>query len=327
MTMVVTGSIATDYLMVFPGRFRELLIEGHLDQISLSFLVDELEIRRGGVAANIAFGLGQLGLSAVLVGAVGTDFEDYRDWLTGHRVDTGSVYVSTSRHSARFMCTTDADQNQIASFYAGAMEEAREIELKPVVDRLDRLDLVVISPNDPAAMLRHTRECRDLGYPFAADPSQQLASLEGGQIRELIEGAAYLFTNDYERRLLEHKTGWSAEDILGRVGMWITTRGAKGVTLERPGAPVVAVAVPAERTKADPTGVGDAYRAGFLAGVAWRVSEERAAQLGCTLATLVIETVGPQEYAFSPDDFLARFAETYGTDDAADVEPMLSALR
>jgi adenosine kinase len=317
--IIVTGSIATDYLMVFPGRFVEQIVPDQLENLSVSFLVEDLAIRRGGAGANIAFNLGCLGLAPVLVGAVGADFAEYGQWLSAHGVDTSAVRVSPTRHTARFQCTTDSDQNQIASFYAGAMSESRDIELKPIVDRLGGVDLVVVGPNDPAGMLRHTQECRYLGYPFVADPSQQLASLAGDQIKLLVAGATYLFTNTYERGLLEQKTGWSDEDILARVDASVTTRGAKGVTVQRPGEPVVSVTPPQELAKADPTGVGDAFRAGFLAGVTWGVGDERAAQLGCMLATLVIESVGTQEHKFEPKTFMKRFSDAYGPDSAAEV--------
>jgi adenosine kinase len=318
-SIIVTGSIATDHLMVFPGRFTEQIVPEALDHISVSFLVEDLAIRRGGAGANIAFNLGCLGLAPVLVGAVGADFAEYGQWLSDHGVDVSAVHVSQTKHTARFLCTTDSDQNQIASFYAGAMSESRDIELKPIMDRFGGTDLVLIGPNDPAGMLRHTEECRDLGYPFAADPSQQLASLDGDQIKPLIEGAAYLFTNTYERGLLERKTGWGEEDILGRVGVSVMTRGAKGVTVQRPGEPVISVTPPQELAKVDPTGVGDAFRAGFLAGAQWGVGDERAAQLGCMLATLVIESVGTQEHKFEPESFLERFSDAYGPDSAAEV--------
>ncbi|MDQ4092161.1 MAG: carbohydrate kinase family protein [Actinomycetota bacterium] len=319
MGIIVTGSIATDYLMVFPGRFVDQIVPDQLENLSVSFLVEELAIHRGGAAANIAFNLGCLGLAPALVGAVGADFAEYGQWLSAHGVDTSAVHVSQTKHTARFQCTTDSDQNQIASFYAGAMSESREIELKPIVDRLGGTDLVVVGPSDPAAMLRHTQECRDLGYPFAADPSQQLTSLEGDQIKQLVEGATYLFTNAYERGLLERKTGWSEEDILSRVDVSVMTRGAKGVTVQRPGEPVISVTPPQELAKADPTGVGDAFRAGFLAGAQWGMTDERAAQLGCMLATLVIESVGTQEHSFEPETFMERFSEAYGPDSAAEV--------
>ena len=325
MTIIVTGSIATDHLMVYSGRFVEQIVPEALEHISVSFLVEDLAIRRGGAGANIAFNLGCLGLAPVLVGAVGADFAEYGQWLSAHGVDVSAVHVSQTKHTARFLCTTDSDSNQIASFYPGAMSEARDIDLKPIVQRFGGTDLVLIGPNDPAGMLRHTQECRDIGYPFAADPSQQLASLEGDQIKELVEGAAYLFTNTYERGLLQRKTGWGDEDVLDRVGVSVMTRGAKGVTVQRPGEPAVAVTPPQELTKADPTGVGDAFRAGFLAGVQWGVGDERAAQLGCMLATLVIESVGTQEHRYEPATFLHRFSETYGADSAAEVAEHLRA--
>ncbi len=319
MSIIVTGSIATDHLMVFPGRFVEQIVPDQIENLSVSFLVEDLAIHRGGAGANIAFNLGCLGLAPVLVGAVGADFAEYGEWLSAHGVDISAVHVSQTKHTARFLCTTDSDQNQIASFYAGAMSESRDVELKPIVDRLGGTNLVVVGPSDPAAMLRHTQECRDLGYPFAADPSQQLSSLEGDQIKQLVDGAAYLFTNAYERRLLERKTSLSDEDLLERVDVSVMTRGAKGVTVQRRDEPVISVTPPQELIKADPTGVGDAFRAGFLAGVQWAVSDERAAQLGCMLATLVIESVGTQEHSFEHDTFMERFSEAYGPDSAAEV--------
>src|SRR5436305_547027 len=230
MKIAVTGSIATDHLMHFPGRFAEQLLPDQLHKVSLSFLVDDLVVRPGGIGANIAFGMGQLGLRPILVGAVGPDFSDHRSWLERHGVDCGSVHVSEVAHTARFVCTTDEDNGQVASFYAGAMAEARNIELAPVAARLGGLDLVVISPNDPVAMLRHTEESRQRGYPFAADPSQQLARMTGDEVRQLIDGAAYLLTNDYEKELLESKTGLSDGDVLDRVGLRIATLGADGAT-------------------------------------------------------------------------------------------------
>jgi adenosine kinase len=317
--IAVTGSIATDHLMTFPGRFSDQLIPDQLHKVSLSFLVDELEIRRGGIAANISFGMGCLGRRPILVGAVGADFADYRSWLERHGVDTSSVHVSEVHHTARFLCTTDEDHNQIASFYAGAMAEAREIELAPVADRVGGLDLVVISPNDPDAMLRHTDECRTRGIPFAADPSQQLARMDGADVRTLIDGADYLFTNEYEKALAEQKTGWSDEEILDRVQVRITTLGPKGVRIDRKGEPGLHVPAAPEEAKVDPTGVGDAFRAGFLCAVAWGLSLERAAQTGNLIAAHVLESAGCQEYVLGGGRFTERFAAAYGEQAAAEV--------
>nr|WP_202523713.1 carbohydrate kinase family protein [Kitasatospora sp. SID7827] len=311
-------------MTTFPGRFADQLVPEQLHTVSLSFLVDTLDIRRGGVGPNIAFGMGVLGLNPVLVGAAGADFAEYRSWLDRHGVDTESVHISESRHTARFMCTTDQDHNQIASFYTGAMAEARNIELKPIADRIGGLDLVLIGADDPAAMVRHTQECRTRGYAFAADPSQQLARLEGDDIREIVDGAAYLFTNEYEAALIESKTGWSPDEILDRVGTRVTTLGPKGVRIQRKGEPDVVVGCAAEERKADPTGVGDAFRAGFLAGLSWGLGLERAAQTGCMLATLVIETVGTQEYDLRGGRFLERFEDAYGPEAAAELRDRIS---
>ena len=320
MRIAVTGSIATDHLMTFPGRFADQLLPEELAHLSVSFLVDDLDVRRGGVAANIAFGMGVLGLEPLLVGAVGSDFADYRSWLERHGVDTAGVRVSELRHTARFVCTTDADHNQIASFYAGAMSEAREIELAP----LGKVDLVVVSPNDPAAMVRHTEECRERGLPFVADPSQQLSSLEPEQVRALVEGADVLLTNAYESALTEHKTGWSADEVLARVGVRVTTHGGDGTVIET-AADTVKVAVVPARTLADPTGGGDAFRAGFLAARSWGLSLERSAQVGSLVATLCLETVGTQEWTLDRDDALQRLTAAYGADAAVEIAPHLPA--
>jgi adenosine kinase len=325
--IAVTGSIATDHLMTFTGRFADSLVVDQLDKIALSFLVDDLEVRRGGVAANIAFGMANLGQKPLLVGSVGEDFVDYRSWLERHGVDCHAVHVSETRHTARFVCTTDSDHAQIATFYAGAMSEAREIELGPIAARADGLDLVVVSPNDPEAMLRHTDECRARGLPFAADPSQQLAWMDGESIRQLIDGATYLFTNEYEAALTEKKTGWSAEEIDERVQTRVITKGRHGAVVVTKGEAPIQVTAAREVRKADPTGVGDAFRAGFLTGLAWGLGHRRCAEVGSMLATYVIETVGTQEYELGRARFLSRLAEAYGAESAAEVEPHLACPR
>jgi adenosine kinase len=323
MSVLLAGSIATDHLMHFPGRFSEQLLADQLHQVSLSFLVDDLVVRRGGVAANIAFGMGQLGEHPVLIGAVGEDFADYRAWLERNGVDCKSVHVSEQLHTARFVCTTDEEMCQIASFYAGAMSEARNIELRPAIERTGA-ELVVISADDPAGMVRHSVECRELGYRFAADPSQQIARMSGEELLLLIEGAELLFTNSYEKNLLETKTGLSEAQVHERIGVRVTTQGKHGVEIVGRGMDPVHVPVARERAKLDPTGVGDGFRAGFLSARSWGLSWERAAQVGSLLATLVLETVGTQEYVVKPADFADRLAESYGDDAAAEIMPHLT---
>ena len=323
MKIAVAGSIATDHLMHFPGRFADQLLADQLHKVSLSFLVDDLVLRRGGVAANIAFGMAQLGLRPVLLGAVGADFADYRSWLERHGVDCESVWVSEVAHTARFVCTTDEDMCQIASFYAGAMSEARNIELEPVLARVGGLDLVLISADDPAAMVRHSAECRERGLPFAADPSQQLARMGGEEVRGLVEGARYLLTNEYEKSLLESKTGLSDAQVLDLVEVRVTTLGKHGVEITGKGMERIHVPIAREIRAYDPTGVGDAFRAGFFAGLSWGLGLERAAQVGSLMATLVLETIGTQEYELRPDLFVKRLADSYGDAAADEVRPHL----
>jgi adenosine kinase len=323
-TIAVTGSIATDHLMRFPGRFSEQLLADHLQKVSLSFLVDDLVIHRGGVAGNIAYAIAVLGGDAALVGAAGDDFGDYRSWLESHGVNCDHVQISETAHTARFVCTTDLEMAQIASFYPGAMSEARNISLEGVVSAVGKPELVIIGANDPDAMFVHTEECRKLGLPFAADPSQQLARLSGDEIRKLIDGATYLFTNDYEWDLLLSKTGWTEADVMAQIDLRVTTLGAKGVDLvDRDGTSIHVGVVP-ENSQTDPTGVGDAFRAGFLSGRSAGLSLERSAQLGSLVAVLVLESTGTQEWEWDREVATSRLAGAYGEDAAAEIAAVLT---
>jgi len=314
--VAVTGSIATDHLMTFPGRFVDQLIPDKLETISLSFLVDSLQIRYGGVAANIAFGLGCLGLRPLLVGSVGADFAEYRGWLEAHGVDTSTVRESAVHHTGRFISTTDADLNHFASFYAGAMTEDTKIDLGGLAGSVD---LVLIGASDPEAMSSFTRQCREHKIPFAADTSWQLARMEGEQVRDLVDGAAYLFCNEYEASMTERKSGWSAEEVTARVGTRVTTLGAGGSQVDRAGEPPILVPPVTGVEPREPTGAGDAFRAGFLAAVAWGLTLERAAQLGNLMAVQALEAVGPQDYELKPGPLMERFAAGYGPEAAKDL--------
>jgi adenosine kinase len=316
--VAVTGSIATDHLMTFPGKFADQLIAEKLDKVSVSFLVEDLQVRRGGVAGNIAFGLGCLGLRPLLVGSVGPDFADYRHWLEAHGVDASGVRTSATRHTARFVCTNDVEGNQIASFYPGAMSEDSQIDIAELADR-EGTDLVLIGAGDPAAMQRYTADCRRAGIPFAADFSQQVAFLDGESIRVLVDGAAYLFGNEYEEAVIERKTGWSSAEILDRVGTRIVTLGSAGARVEQAGSePVVVGPIPDARM-VEPTGSGDAFRCGFLAATTWGLTLERAAQLGNLMAVHVLETVGPQEYELKNPTLVERLEAAYGPAAAEEV--------
>ena len=310
--------------MTFSGKFTDSLVAGSLEKVSLSFLVDSLQVRRGGCAANIAFGLANLGHSPILIAAVGIDWPDYEAWLSRHGVDTGHVQVSKELYTAHFMVTTDCELNQIASFFPGAMSEARNIELKPIMDKAGRLDLLVISPDDPEAMLRHMEVALENNIPVAADPSQQMARMSGPEIRKLIEGATYLFMNEYELALAIQKSGWSDQEILQKVKFRVVTQGSNGARVESAGGELIKVSCPQERAKIDPTGVGDSFRSGFVAGLAWGLSHERCAQIGAMIATYVIETTGTQEYRFNKEEFVTRFREAYGDDAASELAAVLT---
>nr|PZM94247.1 MAG: carbohydrate kinase family protein [Thermocrispum agreste] len=309
--------------MHFPGRFAEQLVAEQLHRVSLSFLADDLVVRRGGTGGNIAYGLGVLGARPVLVGAVGDDFGDYRAWLERHGVDTSGVHISEVAHTARFVCTTDEDNCQIGTFYAGAMAEARNIELAPLVERTGRFGLVLIAPDDPEGMLRHAEECRQRGWPFAVDPSQQLARMSGAQARKLIAGALLLFSNDYELGLLLRKTGWTEQEVLEQVGLRVTTLGPKGAEIVGADGTALHVGAAKELSKTDPTGVGDGFRAGFVAALRAGLGLQRAAQLGSVIAVLVLETVGTQEWRYERSEVLRRLAESYGSEAAEEIAPAL----
>ena len=324
MRIAVSGSIATDHLMTFAGKFTDTILADKLDKISVSFLVGNLEIRRGGVAGNIAYGLGCLGLKPLLVGCVGADFAEYRAWLEDHGVDTSGVRTSATQSTARFTATNDEAGNQIASFYTGAMSEDSEIDITSLA-AAHGIELVLIGAGDPTAMQLHTADCRAAGIPFAADFSQQVAFLDGDAMRTLIEGAAYLFCNEYEAAVIESKTGWTSADVLARVGTRIITLGAEGARVERQGADPIVVGPVKDATFVEPTGAGDAFRCGFLAATAWGLPLERAVELGNLLAVHALETVGPQEYELKPAALADRARAAYGDDAAADLSAHLPA--
>ncbi|WP_024332476.1 carbohydrate kinase family protein [Gordonia hirsuta] len=323
MFIAVCGSLATDHLMKFPGKFSEQLLSDQLEHISLSFLTEDLLVRRGGVGGNIAFAIGTLGGNPLLIGAAGEDFADYREWLNANGVDCRGVRISRTQHTARFTCTTDETMAQLAFFYPGAMSEARDIDVTEVFDETGRPDLVLVAPDDPDAMVRHTQLCRDYGIAFAADPSQQLARLDGETARGLIEGAKYLFTNEYEWGLLRQKTGLNAADVAEMVEVRITTKGAGGIEVAVSGGETIEVPVVPVENQIDPTGVGDGFRAGFLTGLARGLRYERAAQLGAMVATLVLECESTQGWTWDEETALERIRAVYGPAAAADIHAVL----
>jgi adenosine kinase len=313
--VVVTGSVAFDYLMTFPGRFVEHLIPDRLSRLSVSFLVDEMRRVPGGCAANIAYGLALLGEKPLLLATAGKDAAEYRETLAREGVDVSGFVLHADLFTASFFVSTDRDQNQLASFYTGAMARARDLSICKLEG--PRIALVVVSPNDPAAMARYAAECRQARIPFLYDPSQQVARLSGEELREGSAGASILVVNDYEFGILTHKTGLSQEELESRVFALVVTHGAEGSTIsvsdDRSSRRRYQIpAARLERAAIDPTGVGDAFRAGLIRGLRLGAPWPVAGRLGSLAAVFGLEAEGPQPPRYSLEEFGARYVRSFG---------------
>ena len=302
MNIVVTGSIAFDYLMSFPGKFTEHFLPEHMSRVSLSFLVDTMDKRRGGCAPNIAYTLALLGERPQLMATAGQDFSDYRRWLEAAHVDTSLVKEVDGKFTASFFCSTDVDSNQIASFYTGAMANAGELSFRDVPD----CGLAIISPNDPGAMLQYADECRTLGIPFIWDPGQQCARMSGEELADGLCGAAIVICNDYEFELIRQKTGLDEDGVMAHTGALIVTRGEQGSTV-RTGTHHYAIPAVPPHAVIDPTGVGDAFRGGLLKGLAMGKDLEVSCRLGSMAATYALEHLGGSSHAYTWDEFETRY--------------------
>ena len=305
--LIVTGSIAYDYLMTFPGTFTDLLLPEHLSRLSLSFLVDEMEKRRGGCAPNIAYTLALLGERPRLMGTAGQDFDEYRRWLEAAGVDTELVAQVDDKFTASFFCSTDRSNNQIASFYTGAMADADTLSFRTA----GPADLVIISPNDPKAMVQYAEECRTLGLRYIFDPGQQCARMDGAELKAGLVGANIVISNDYEFELIREKTGLDAGALLERSEAVIVTRGKDGSSIHTRDGQVDVPPVPEQRV-ADPTGVGDAYRGGLMKGLAMGADWQTCGRLGSVAATYALEHVGGQSHAYTVDEFRTRYEAEFG---------------
>ncbi len=307
MRIVVTGSIAYDYLMSFPGTFTEHFLPEHFSRVSLSFLVDTMDKRRGGCAPNIAYSLALLGERPALMATAGQDFGEYRQWLEAAGVDTSLVKDIPGKFTASFFCSTDTVNNQIASFYTGAMAHAGELSFRTA----GHVDFAIISPNDPEAMTQYAEECRTMGVDYMFDPGQQCARMSGPALADGIVGARAVICNEYEFELLRQKTGFDEAEILRQTAMLVVTRGEHGSTVTTAAGRVDVPAVPPWRVE-DPTGVGDAYRAGFLKGLAAGADPLVCARLGSVAAAYVLEHLGGQSHAYTWHEFQARYEQHYG---------------
>jgi adenosine kinase len=308
MNIVVTGSIAYDYLMSFPGTFTEHFLPEHMHRLSLSFLVDTMDKRRGGCAPNIAYTLALLGERPLLMATAGEDFGEYRQWLEAAGVDTSHVQQVPGKFTASFFCSTDQHNNQIASFYTGAMADAGGLSFRGVGE----VGIAIISPNDPVAMVQYAGECRALGIRYVFDPGQQCARMSGDELKEGVVGATIVICNDYELELLRQKTGMSEQDILDVSEALIVTRGEHGSSVYTKDRQADVAAVKPRRI-VDPTGVGDAYRGGLLRGIALGLSYPVCAQIGSVAATYALEHLGGQSHAYTWDEFRQRYENHFGT--------------
>lgn len=307
MNILLTGSVAYDYLMTFPGIFKDQILPERLESISLSFLVDSMSRQRGGVAPNIAYTLALLGGNPILMATVGEDFADYRDWLESKGVDTSLAKVIPGVFTASFFATTDQTNAQIASFFPGAMAHAADQSLKNLEEKPN---LVVVSPNAPEAMKNFAAECRELNLPYLYDPSQQILRLSGEEILRDMQGAHFLFVNDYEFGLICKKTNLEPDQILKIIDVIVVTRGSEGSSIYSGGREIRIPIVPATEI-VDPTGVGDAFRGGFLAGFSKGWDWEMCAKMGALAATYCLEKKGPQNHNFTREEYTSRFRKHF----------------
>jgi adenosine kinase len=304
MDILLTGSIAFDYLMRFPGYFREHILPDRLEGLSLSFLVESLVRQPGGIAPNIAYTMALLGQRPRLFATAGEDFAEYRGWLEAKGIDTSGVHIIPGEYTASFFANTDLENAQIASFYPGAMARAAELSLH-LLDG-ERPDLVLISPNDPGAMSRYIVECQELGIPYIYDPSQQIPRLSDDDLRRGLDRALALFVNYYEFCMIQNKTGMTFEELERVAGFTVVTDGERGSTIYSPeGESRIPAIVPEEIV--DPTGVGDAFRGGFLAGYARGWGLETCGRMGTVAAAYCLEQEGPQNHTFTRTDFVSRY--------------------
>ena len=307
MDIVLTGSVAFDYLMTFPGLFKDYFLADKLDHISLSFLVDGMVKRRGGIAPNIAYTLALLGGKPRVMATVGIDFTDYRAQLENVGVDTSLMKVIPDVFTASFFCNTDQSNAQIASFYPGAMDYASELSFH---DLTQKPDWVIISPNSPDSMVKYPQECQELGIPYLYDPSQQIPRMTGEELCSGVKGASALMVNDYEFELIKNQTGLDEFGIFDGKQFVVITRGNQGASIFVDGEEIRTPIFPPKEIL-DPTGVGDAFRGGFLTGLSHTFDWEICGKIGALSATYCLEAKGTQEHFYSPKEFVVRFREHF----------------
>jgi adenosine kinase len=320
MRIFVSGSIAFDYIMVFPGRFRDHILPDRMHVLSVSFLVDSLERRHGGTAANIAYNLALLGERPVLVGTVGDDFADYRACLDIAGVDCSAIKVIKGEHTSSCFINTDLQDNQITAFYPGAMAHAATIALHEA--GATPADLVIIAPNDPKAITRYASECTTADIPYLYDPCMQLPRMNRTELEEGCKGAKVLAGNDYEFGLMAEKLGLSEEQLRRITPITVMTRGEAGALITVDGQEHEIPPAKPEKV-VDPTGAGDAFRAGFVMGMSKGLPWPAVGRLAALTAVYAIEHHGTQEHRYSIKEFAARYKHNYGA--SSEIESLLRA--
>jgi adenosine kinase len=318
LSIIVTGSVAFDYLMSFPGRFSEHILPEQIHQVSLSFLVDSMHKQRGGCAPNIAYTLALLGERPTVMATVGQDFGEYRAWLESVGVDTSATIEVEDEFTSSFFVNTDQDNNQIASFYIGAMGKADTLSFHDLDHK--EVDVAIISPNAPAAMVKYARECQELGIPYIYDPSQQIVRLTGEELLVGTRGAKMLIVNEYEFGMLKNKTGLSDDELLAQPEITIITLGEEGSKIYVEDQVLQIPIVPPTRL-VEPTGVGDAYRGGVIKGLLGGYPWDTTGRIAALAATYVLEHQGTQSHRYTLDEFTERYRQTFG--DAPELKNLL----
>ncbi len=318
MRIVVTGSIAYDYIMVFPGHFQDHILPDKVHVLSVSFLVESMRRQRGGTAPNIAYNLALLGERPAVLGTVGEDFAEYRAWLEEQGVDTSGITPVPGEFTSSCFINTDLRANQITAFYPGAMSQAHTLSFKEAQD--EPIDLVVIAPNDPLAMAKYAAECRELGIPYLYDPSMQAPRMSADELRTGFEGARVLTGNDYEFGMMAEKLGISEEELRAMVPICVVTRGEHGASIYVEGTEYV---IPSARPNAvvDPTGAGDAFRSGFVKGMMRGLPWDVVGRIASLSAVYAIEHTGTQQHHYTLQEFVDRYRENFGP--APEVEALL----
>jgi len=306
--VLCTGSIAYDYILTFKGRFKDHILLDKTHILNLSFLVDDLQKRRGGVAGNYAYNLALLGHPAAVLATAGGDAAEYRDWLVAHGIDCRGLRLLDGEISATGFTTTDMDDNQLTGYYGGAMWKAAMLGLD---DGPRDLAAVIIGPNDPGAMKRLVSECRNRGVPFVFDPAHQLPMMDGADVTDSTDGAWIVIGNDYELELIQERTKRGMEGLLELSQMVVTTLGRQGSRITTRDGSVDVPAAPAER-EADPTGAGDAYRAGLVAGLLRGLQLAEAGRVASLAATYAVEQIGTIEHGYTREEFCARHVDAFG---------------